>query len=149
MWTDHLELEHGFGPSWDAIECPLCLESTKSGKSAVSIHFARHLEDIAIVSLSRDVESDAGSESEEQSIIDTDLISQGSKSTRSAYDDKRKDVPPKNTVLRENTRSTRLHLRQDAWEPMQSTIRQLYLTENRTLEGVQTFMAENFAFVAS
>jgi hypothetical protein len=57
-----MELDHKLGPSWDSIQCPLCLESTESGKSAILIHFARHMEDIALAALPRDVESDAASE---------------------------------------------------------------------------------------
>jgi hypothetical protein len=36
----------------------LCLESTPSGKSALLIHFARHMEDIALAALPREVESE-------------------------------------------------------------------------------------------
>ncbi|KAF2629518.1 hypothetical protein BU25DRAFT_268312 [Macroventuria anomochaeta] len=63
LWTDHLKLGHECGPDWDAVQCPLCLDTTKSGKSAVLVHFARHLEDIALVSLPRDIESDTESDS--------------------------------------------------------------------------------------
>jgi hypothetical protein len=61
LWVDHLELEHELGPDWNGVQCPLCLESTGSGKSTILIHFARHMEDIAIASLPRDVESDVES----------------------------------------------------------------------------------------
>ena len=64
IWSEHLELEHGFGPTWDAIRCPLCLDTTKCGKSRVLIHFARHMEDIALASLPRDLESDPETESD-------------------------------------------------------------------------------------
>jgi hypothetical protein len=62
LWSKHLELDHELGPSWDSIQCPLCLENTEPGKSAILIHFARHMEDIALAALPRDVESDAASE---------------------------------------------------------------------------------------
>lgn len=62
LWSNHLELDHEFGPAWTKVECPLCLEFTESGKSAILIHFARHMEDIALASLPRDVDSDAESE---------------------------------------------------------------------------------------
>jgi hypothetical protein len=62
MWADHLELEHKFGPTWESIECPLCLELTGDGKSAILTHLARHMEDIALVALPPTVESDAESD---------------------------------------------------------------------------------------
>ncbi|KAF1359073.1 hypothetical protein EJ07DRAFT_122136, partial [Lizonia empirigonia] len=64
LWSEHLELEHRLGPVWNGIQCPLCLDTTESGKSAVLIHFARHMENIALASLPRDVESDAECESD-------------------------------------------------------------------------------------
>lgn len=67
LWTNHLELEHRFGPDWNAIQCPLCFETTKSGEHDVTAHLARHLVDIASASLPRDVESDAESESDASS----------------------------------------------------------------------------------
>lgn len=72
LWSDHLELDHRLGPVWDSIQCPLCLDTTESGKSAVLIHFARHMEDIALASLPRDVESDAECESDIVSSDDSD-----------------------------------------------------------------------------
>ncbi|KAF2131117.1 hypothetical protein P153DRAFT_384331 [Dothidotthia symphoricarpi CBS 119687] len=62
LWSDHLELDHKLGPDWNSVECPLCLETTKNGKSALLVHFARHMEDIALAALPREVESDAESE---------------------------------------------------------------------------------------
>ncbi|KAF1851954.1 uncharacterized protein K460DRAFT_373842 [Cucurbitaria berberidis CBS 394.84] len=64
LWSNHLELDHKFGPTWEGIECPLCLEVTKSGKSAILIHFSRHMEDIGLAALPRDVESDADSDAD-------------------------------------------------------------------------------------
>lgn len=71
VWSDHLELDHRLGPFWDGIQCPLCLDTMESGKSAVLIHFARHMEDIALASLPRDVESDAECESDGGSSADS------------------------------------------------------------------------------
>ncbi|KAF9698356.1 hypothetical protein EKO04_003901 [Ascochyta lentis] len=72
MWSDHLELEHKLGPNWDALECPLCLDATGHGKSTVLTHFARHMEDIALVALpptvDSDVDSDSSIESEAEAI---------------------------------------------------------------------------------
>lgn len=67
LWGDHLELEHGFGPDWQSVECSLCCETTPDGRSLTLAHFSRHMEDIALASLPRDVESDAGTESDTSS----------------------------------------------------------------------------------
>jgi hypothetical protein len=64
LWVGHLEIEHGFGPTWEGIQCPLCLEHTENGKGAVLTHFARHMEDIALAALPRGVDSDVESDSE-------------------------------------------------------------------------------------
>ncbi|KAH7398766.1 hypothetical protein DE146DRAFT_504063 [Phaeosphaeria sp. MPI-PUGE-AT-0046c] len=58
LWSNHLELDHQLGPDWRSITCPLCLESTDSGKTRMLIHFARHMEDIALAALPREVESE-------------------------------------------------------------------------------------------
>lgn len=62
VWTDHLGLDHGFAPEWEAQFCQLCLEPTARGREAVSIHLARHMEEIALAALPRAVNSDANSE---------------------------------------------------------------------------------------
>jgi len=62
LWSNHLELDHRFGPTWESITCPLCLEATEPGKSHTLIHFARHMEDIALAALPREVDSDAESD---------------------------------------------------------------------------------------
>jgi len=67
LWSNHLELDHKLGPNWDSFECPLCLELTEPGKSATLVHFARHMEDIALAALPREVESEDGTD-EERSI---------------------------------------------------------------------------------
>ncbi|KAH4043809.1 hypothetical protein HBI24_212160 [Parastagonospora nodorum] len=64
LWSQHLELDHQLGPSWESVVCPLCLEATDAGKSKMLIHFARHMEDIALAALPREVESDNESENE-------------------------------------------------------------------------------------
>ncbi|KAL5113435.1 hypothetical protein ACEQ8H_008679 [Pleosporales sp. CAS-2024a] len=63
LWSNHLELDHQLGPDWKSVVCPICLESTDNGKGKMLIHFARHMEDIALAALPRDVESDDESES--------------------------------------------------------------------------------------
>jgi hypothetical protein len=67
LWSDHLELDHGFGPHWNSTQCNLCFQSTGEGKRTILSHFARHLEDVATSSLPRDVESDAESGTESES----------------------------------------------------------------------------------
>jgi hypothetical protein len=71
LWVGHLEIEHGFGPAWEGIECPLCLEHTGNGKGLVLTHFARHMEDIALAALPRGVDSDVESNSESSSLSDS------------------------------------------------------------------------------
>jgi hypothetical protein len=71
LWVDHLEIEHGFGPTWEGIQCPLCLEHTENGKGPVLTHFARHMEDIALAALPRGVDSDVESDSETSSLSDS------------------------------------------------------------------------------
>lgn len=83
LWTDHLELDHGFGPAWNGVQCPLCLETTNSGKGAVLVHFARHMEDIALASLPRDIESDAESASDLEPTTDEDVPKLDVDSTKS------------------------------------------------------------------
>ncbi|XP_014559745.1 hypothetical protein COCVIDRAFT_43954, partial [Bipolaris victoriae FI3] len=61
-WKNHLEFEHNFGPAWEAVECPLCLNLTADGKSAILTHFARHMEDVALLALPPAVEPDAESD---------------------------------------------------------------------------------------
>ncbi|KAJ6272255.1 hypothetical protein PSV08DRAFT_361332 [Bipolaris maydis] len=61
-WKDHLEFEHNLGPAWEAIKCPLCLNLTGDGKSAILTHFARHMEDVALLALPPAVETYAESE---------------------------------------------------------------------------------------
>jgi hypothetical protein len=71
LWVGHLEIEHGFGPTWEGIQCPLCLEHTENGKGPILTHFARHMEDIALAALPRGVDSDVESDSENSSRSDS------------------------------------------------------------------------------
>lgn len=59
IWTDHLGREHGFAPEWQQQRCPICCETTASGYTAVSTHFARHMEEIALRVLWSSVDSTA------------------------------------------------------------------------------------------
>ena len=72
LWSHHLDLGHRLGPTWEAVQCPLCRNTTKPGKTAVLIHFARHLEEIALAALPAEVESDA--ELEADSSSDSEIV---------------------------------------------------------------------------
>lgn len=67
VWADHLDLEHKFGPAWGEVQCPLCSSATGTGKNTILTHFARHMEDIALVALPPAVESDDESDASVQS----------------------------------------------------------------------------------
>ncbi|KAF2865319.1 hypothetical protein BDV95DRAFT_507335 [Massariosphaeria phaeospora] len=71
IWSNHLELDHYFGPEWQSRECALCLEPTGTGKSATLIHFARHMEEIALAALPRGIDSEANSEAESEATSDS------------------------------------------------------------------------------
>lgn len=60
--TAHLGKQHGLERSWASQKCPLCLEETGDGRNAISLHFSRHMEEIALGALPRSTESDTGSE---------------------------------------------------------------------------------------
>lgn len=68
LWSNHLELDHQLGPDWRSLNCPLCLESTEPGKSKMLIHFARHMEDIALAALPREVDDETEQESDGSSL---------------------------------------------------------------------------------
>lgn len=61
-WISHLALDHEMEPKWDSIECPFCKHVTGSGKSAVTNHFAEHLEEISLSALPVQVYSNEASE---------------------------------------------------------------------------------------
>lgn len=60
-WISHLAFDHGMEPKWDSIECPFCKHVTGSGKSAVTKHFAEHLEEISLSALPVQVYSNEAS----------------------------------------------------------------------------------------
>lgn len=64
--TAHIGLKHGFAPEWLSKECPLCLLQTGAGRATISLHFSRHLEEIALVAVPRTVDSDSGSDTSSQ-----------------------------------------------------------------------------------
>lgn len=73
-WKNHLEFEHNFGPAWEAIECPLCLNLTADGKNAILTHFARHMEDVALLALPPAVEPDAESDTSRDTHFDINEV---------------------------------------------------------------------------
>jgi hypothetical protein len=62
----HIGSRHGFAPEWPSTECPLCLEQTGTGRTTISLHFSRHLEEIALGALPRTADSDIGSDTSSQ-----------------------------------------------------------------------------------
>jgi hypothetical protein len=58
LWSDHLELGHKLGPSWEEVQCPLCQHGTGSGRNTILTHFARHMEDIALIALPPAIDPD-------------------------------------------------------------------------------------------
>ncbi|CAI6332942.1 unnamed protein product [Periconia digitata] len=74
LWIDHLDIEHNFGPDWESKQCPLCLEPTGTGKSTNLVHFSRHMEEIALASLPRGVDSETNSEAGTSSVSDANSV---------------------------------------------------------------------------
>ncbi|KAK4159525.1 hypothetical protein QBC43DRAFT_247296 [Cladorrhinum sp. PSN259] len=62
QWTSHLALDHDMHPKWNAIQCSLCAEETGHGKTAVTQHLARHLEEISLSALPAGVDSNTTTE---------------------------------------------------------------------------------------
>lgn len=60
----HFGFQHGLAPRWDCQKCPLCLERTGAGKNTITLHFGRHLEEIALGALPHTTDSDVGSDYE-------------------------------------------------------------------------------------
>lgn len=97
--TMHLGLQHGFAELWQSQECPLCLEQTGSGRNTVSLHFSRHMEEIALGVLPYTTELD---EESDTSSLQGENISTGSESLNSDHTKARSDA---DTVLRAPTPS--------------------------------------------
>lgn len=51
--TSHLESHHNIKEEPSEFECPLCFEHIMCGRDRVSLHLARHMEEIALVVLPR------------------------------------------------------------------------------------------------
>lgn len=61
-WISHLALEHEMEPNWESMKCFLCKEATGSGKSAITRHFSKHLEEISLTALPVEVNSNPPSD---------------------------------------------------------------------------------------
>jgi hypothetical protein len=70
----HMAYEHGLAPDWQSLECPLCLQQTGDGRSVISLHIARHMEEIALSALptSPDSDSDSDGHSNPASLAESD-----------------------------------------------------------------------------
>ena len=80
-WINHLDQEHTLASHWNGLACPLCLESAGDGLGAVSVHIARHLEDVALAAIPRNVDSDNGSDSEGDTSTSAETINFGGPTT--------------------------------------------------------------------
>ncbi|KAF2136283.1 uncharacterized protein K452DRAFT_280213, partial [Aplosporella prunicola CBS 121167] len=60
--TAHLGYNHSLSPDWGSLKCPLCFEETESGRTKISLHFARHMEEISLGVLPHIEDSDDESE---------------------------------------------------------------------------------------
>jgi hypothetical protein len=67
----HLEQHHDFDVSSSAVTCPLCFEYTSDDRGALALHFARHMEEIALAIIPSGVDSDAESGVETPSEAET------------------------------------------------------------------------------
>ncbi|CAI6342535.1 unnamed protein product [Periconia digitata] len=61
--TSHHSITEDSGPQ----DCPLCLDEINGGRDIISLHFARHMEEIALSVLPQSAESEDGSEASEES----------------------------------------------------------------------------------
>lgn len=64
-WVSHLALDHGMGPEWRMIECPLCRVEIGPGNLPITRHMSHHLEEISLAALPVDCEFDEESDGSE------------------------------------------------------------------------------------
>jgi hypothetical protein len=69
----HLEQHHGLDVSISTVTCPLCLDYTSDDRDTLSLHFARHMEEIALAIIPSGVDSDDESAYETPSEAGTQL----------------------------------------------------------------------------
>ena len=55
---NHLQDQHGMDARVSEVTCPLCVESTSRDRDVLSLHVARHMEEIALAILPSGVDSD-------------------------------------------------------------------------------------------
>jgi hypothetical protein len=61
-WSNHLTLDHSNHDMWKSFRCPLCYQ--KQGENTLLLHLAKHLEEVSLLALPRDVESENASVSD-------------------------------------------------------------------------------------
>ncbi|OAG06641.1 uncharacterized protein CC84DRAFT_1257937 [Paraphaeosphaeria sporulosa] len=66
--TQHLESHHSITSASVPLTCPLCLENVPGGSDLVSLHFSRHMEEIALSVLPHGAESEDGTVSADEDI---------------------------------------------------------------------------------
>lgn len=74
-WTTHLALDHGMGPEWHIIACPLCRDEIGPGKHSITRHIGEHLEEISLSALPADCEFEDESDGGETDREDDNLES--------------------------------------------------------------------------
>lgn len=88
--TRHLETHHRVTPATLKYECSLCLEQIHGGRDLISLHFARHMEEIALKVLPTGISSDdegEDSDDSEQSNTHVDLTNR----TDTAFENDRQE----------------------------------------------------------
>jgi len=64
--TDHLASYHGIDENTVLQVCPLCLDGISGGLASISLHLARHMEEIALAILPQATDSDVESSSDDE-----------------------------------------------------------------------------------
>jgi hypothetical protein len=73
-FSHHLDLDHRLGPEWQSLSCPLCLQCLGPGRSAISGHIAKHMEEISLDALPRPGDSDISSVIDSE--VDSEIVSE-------------------------------------------------------------------------
>ncbi|KAK3681305.1 hypothetical protein B0T22DRAFT_523440 [Podospora appendiculata] len=127
-WVSHLAVDHAMEPRWRSIDCPLCKEKIKAGKSVIIQHLQTHLEGLALSALPGDPDSDAEANSE------TPLS----------------PIPMRNTnqaILFEDARPHQVRIPAEEWEKHKEVILQQYRTS--TLQEIKYHMEKEYNFIAT
>ncbi|KAK4445571.1 hypothetical protein QBC34DRAFT_332950, partial [Podospora aff. communis PSN243] len=72
-WISHLASDHAMEPEWTSIKCRLCTQDTGSGKGTVTLHLAKHLEEISLSALPAGVDSNTPSDEGASEATDGEL----------------------------------------------------------------------------